>query len=350
MSKFLDSLDIRQLNKYQINKRNWLMDSDKDNENTIIAYWKALENNNVNSLELARGRDLYTFSTPEIREIINYAPTVQKSSKVSLLSIISIYFQWANKRGLNPTGDNPCNQIKLSDIKINKTAFDLSYLKLDDFYDLLNRLDGTDIDKMVLVMARYGIEMKDMSHIKWEDVDRENKIIYVEHMGRTLELPIDDRFIERVDKAKEDEGYEVTKGILMSCGKKGHKVKQLVYRPYKMRYSDVGYIIKKNANARGMAVGEMTLRNKVYGFTTRKTIDGEYINRPNVGDYNKSRLYDLLFEALEENGVIGYDADLRRIIIMFEGVESEQMIQTLKQNFEILTGYTVETRYTKARG
>ena len=137
MSEFLDSLDVRKLNKYQINKRNWLMDSDKDNENTIQTYWQALEKNNVNSLELSRGRDLYTFSTPEIREIINYAPTVQKSSKVSLLSIISMYFQWANKRGLNPTGDNPCNQIKLSDIKINKTAFDLSYLKLDDFYDLL---------------------------------------------------------------------------------------------------------------------------------------------------------------------------------------------------------------------
>jgi len=56
-----------------------------------------------------------------------------------------------------------------------------------------------------------------------------------------------------------------------------------------------------------------------------------------------------LFEALEENGVLGYDSDLRRIIIMFEGVESEQMIQTLKQNFEILTGYIVETRYNKAR-
>ena len=338
MSEFLNSLNIARLNEYQIHKRNWLMESKDLSEITIQNYWTMLENNSVNILELAKGRDLWTFSKPEIIEILNYAPTIQMRVKQSLNSVISKYIQWANDRGFNVTGDNPCAEIASSDIKINKKAFDMSYLKLDDFYNFLNTLKGSVNEKMILILARYGVKFKDMPSIRWEDVNREDMSLMVFSKGKYLNLPIDDRFIEYVDKAKDEGQYEIS---LLRQMYKDNNVKQI---DYSVVYTDCGYVIKitNMTKSTGDMVNESTVRNRVNEMAKRGTIADETkkVPRPNIGDYNKSRRYDFLYDTLNKNGVATIE-DVKDVIVLFDGFVTEQKTYSLKNNFELLSGKNI---------
>ena len=341
MSEFLNSLNTTRLNEYQIHKRNWLMESKDLSEITIQNYWTMLENNSVNILELSKGRDLWTFSKPEIVEILNYAPTIQKSVKQSLNSVMSKYNQWAIERGFNLTGENSCTQITSSDIKINKKAFDMSYITLDEFYDFLDTLRGSYNEKLILIMARYGVKIKDIANVKWEDVNRENMSLVILTEDKCLSLPIDSRFIEYVDKAKDENQYEVILERKVN-NDNGFKIIN-----YTVGYDDYGYIIKTTNMVKntGNTVNVSTIRNRVNEMAKRGTVkdkEGKSKNvaRPNIGDYNKSRRYDFLYEALNKNGVVTIE-DVKDVIILFDGFVTEQKTYSLKNNFELLSGKNI---------
>ena len=348
MSEFLESLDISKLNEYQMNKRNWLVESHYPAERTNITYWRALEDNRINFLEKAKGKDLYDFSTLEIVEAINYAPTIKMSSKLVLKTVMTKYNQWALDRGHNPTGINPCDGIDNKDLKVNMTAFEMSYVDLDYFYDVLKVVQASDVDKMILVMARYGIKTKDMAYIRWEDVDRENKTVSLFYgYNKPLILPVDDRFIEWVDKAKDEEGYK-REGKSIEVTGKTVKVKyKRIQKEVSTEYEDYGYILKVTEKAKGEAiVKENTIRNRVYEMSKVKTIDDKHMKRPNVRDYNISRRYDLLFDILDMNGKVTTN-DIRKVIGVFEESVTSNKMSHLKVNFELISGQEVETRLTE---
>ena len=343
MSEFLESLDINKLNEYQMNKRNWLVESHYTAERTNITYWGALEDNRINFLEKAKGKDLYDFSTPEIIETINYAPTIKMSSKLVLKTVITKYNQWALDRGYNPTGINPCDGINNKDLKVNMTAFEMSYIDLDHFYDTLKVVQASDVDKMILVMARYGIKTKDMAYIRWEDVDREGKMVILSYKYKIpLFLPIDDRFIECVDKAKDEEGYKREGKVAETMNSKTKKIKyKKIEKRVSTEYEDYGYILKVSERAKGEGiVKENTIRNRVYEMSKIKTIDNKDFKRPNVRDYNISRRYDLLFDILDMNGRITTN-DLRTVLDIFEDDITSNKVNQLKTNFELISNVEV---------
>lgn len=348
MSEFLDSLDLSKLNEYQMNKRNWLIESHYTAERTNITYWRALEDNRINFLEKTKGKDLYDFDTTEIIEAINYAPTIKINTKIILKTVMGKYNQWAIDRGYNTTGINPCDSISNKDLKLNMTAFEMSYVDLDYFYDVLKVVQASDVDKMILVMARYGIKTKDMAYIKWEDVDRENKTVSLFYgYDKPLIYPVDDRFIECMDKAKDEEGYKREGKSIETIGKSGKIKYKRIEKEVSTQYEDYGYILKVTEKSKGEAiVKENTIRNRVYEMSKVKTIDNKDIKRPNVRDYNISRRYDLLFDILDMNGKVTTD-DIRKVLGVFEEKVTDNKITHLRVNFELISGTEVETRLTK---
>ena len=339
MSEFLESLDINKLNEYQMNKRNWLVESHYPAERTNITYWGALEDNRINFLEKAKNKDLYDFSTPEIIEAINYAPTIKMSSKLVLKTVMTKYNQWALDREYNSTGINPCDGIDNKDLKVNMTAFEMSYVDLDHFYNTLNIVDASDVDKMILVMARYGIKTKDMAYVRWEDVNRESKIVTLSYSYKTpLFIPIDNRFIECVDKAKMMDMYEREDKVDEVVKVKEGKVK---CKKVSTAYKDCGYIIKVTKRTMGEdVVKENTIRNRVYEMSKIKTMDDKHFKRPSVRDYNISRRYDLLFDILDMNGRITTN-DLRTVLDIFEDDITSNKVNQLKTNFELISNVEV---------
>lgn len=339
MSEFLDDLNIKELNKYQKNKRNWLMESeDRYDEITIKQYWNLLENNNINVIERARKKDLYDFTHSEIIEAINYAPTTKIGVKTSLFSAITKYEEWACNRGFNHVG-NPCDIISMKDIKINMTAFKLSYMKLDEFYGFLETLQCSDIDKIMLVLARYGVKIKDMPNLRWEDVDRDCKTLTISYKyNNPILLPVDDRFIEYVDKAKAENGY--TKESKSSTT---NNVKyKNTPRVYSTEYVDLGYILKITDRMKDEGImKDNSIRNRINEITKIQTLDGKYIKRPKVADYNDSRRYDLLFDILQRDGKVTRDA-VKYVLSIFEEKVTISKVTTLKTNFELLADIKID--------
>ena len=144
---------------------------------------------------------------------------------------------------------------------------------LDKFYKWLDGLSADDNMLLCLVLCRYGVAIKQIPFIKWNDLDIENKVLYVETESTILELPVDDMFIYRVNRAKRcDETF---------LGKE---------------YKDIGYMIK-SLRAKPLSV------SGVYSLIL-KISEESNINRIDVNFLNKSRQLDMIFEVVKKNGEI----------------------------------------------
>jgi hypothetical protein len=135
MYEFLsNNITYNGLNKYQQSKVNWLQNNKEYSEATKITYW-ALINNHICYIEKEKDKDLYYFTNEEIEDMLN------KNNNMKTTSILkSIISNYTNK--------------SLKNIKLKS---DIQYKMIDEFYKFVENLKCSDIDKMILVLARYGV-------------------------------------------------------------------------------------------------------------------------------------------------------------------------------------------------
>lgn len=308
MYSFLDEKQAYEtLDQRQKNKANWLEQSNYS-VNTKRSYWIALEN--IKYLEEAKDKDLYQFTKKEIEDLIKSKPTTRIGTKMTLFSIISMYINYCCERGLNPVG-NPCDRIITSELfETNSVILEHNYLTLDKFYPMIDSLEISDIDKMLLTLLRYGVNPNSIGTVKWENVNREDLILSVKgEKGTQLYLPIDEEFIKRVDLAKSCEGY-------------GDKVS----------FIDLGYIIKTTKNCNWDTIEPKDIHNKINNFCRANKV-----SRISPNDLRLARKFDLLFERLEINEEIT-TRDYREILLLLEGVETQNRVTGIKKLFEAISG------------
>lgn len=318
MINFLDTLKLNELNDYQKNKRNWLMETDYS-EQSIKTFWRML-NSNVLFREKSKERDLYDFSKPEIVDIIKTMPTINVKSKYSMFSIINSYIKWACKRGYNYVG-NPCDTILPTEIiEVNQDAVKQSYSTLTKFYDFIDSLICSDVDKMILVLLRYGVKIGVIPTLRWIDVDEENMTLRIYSEKYDLNYPIDVRFLDRFNKCLECEVFSYkAEGIDINT-----------------TYSDAGYIIKNTNRSDGATLNINSLYNRVNTISRNNKIP-----RIKSGHLNKSRKYDFLFQAYRKFGEVDAE-DIRVVTEKFDGNTTATKVSDLKNNFELISNVNVK--------
>jgi len=306
---FNENIVYEELNQFQKNKADWLENTNRYAMNSKNAYWTFL-NGYINDFEIDNGKDLMNFSKDELIDTLNNIPSEKYHIVLGILSVIKSYL--GEKKIYNEIEINYCDEIDFKKILKEKTkTMNFLYQNLEEFYNFILEVNCSDVDKMMIILLRYGVDINNIGFIKWEDVDKENKILNV----KNLQLPIDNIFLVMLNKAKECNEY--------SAGQK------------KVVYIDYGYIIKATPTVKWKTASGLICHNKI-GQIERRIKN----NKISVGELNKSRRYDLLLKKNYENNIVT-KSDLRKIIDIFEEDETESKVQNLKKNFELTTGIKV---------
>ena len=299
-------------NKYLLNKIEWLEESNLSDK-TKITYYRLFQAN-VLPVEEAYKKDVSKFSTYEVENLIKGIVTNVTQTKRSSFSAVSSYLGWCVENDI--ISYNPCDNI--ADVRelyrVNTNVVKEKYNTLNEFYNWLDSLSIDDNMKLVLVMCRYGVPIKEISNVKWDDLDRENKELYVTIKDRLLQLVVDNEFISRVDKAKRcDETF---------LGKE---------------YKDIGYMIKSLKPNKLSTSGVYSL--------VLKASEESNIDRIDVGYLYKNRKIDLVMELLRSKSEL-FTEDLEWVLGVLGLSNSPTQCTILSRELSEVFGIEVKTHRT----
>ena len=284
-----DFTNYKKLNRFYDNKINFIKERGYKEESSIKKYLYVILNENIVLAEKNKDKDLYDFSTSEIVDLINNTfITVKTGVKNQNFNIIKTYIDWAIERGLLVTGINPCDSITDNDFKISEKMAKNYYQTLDEFYDWLKELKCSNVDKALITLVRYGVEIKETVKLQFKDINKEEKTIVIRNNNDVKFLPIDDRFIEVMEKSKYCSEYDKTSYV-----------------------QDNDYIVKQTRKGRSERPEINSIRNR---FNIISVSNG--IARINPTMLKDNREYDLLLEIAEQNGQL-ITKDFKDIIQIF---------------------------------
>ena len=284
-----DFTNYKKLNRFYDNKINFIKERGYKEESSIKKYLYVILNENIALAEKNKDKDLYDFSTSEIIDLINNTfITVKTGVKNQNFNIIKTYIDWAIERGLLVTGINPCDSITDNDFKISEKMAKNYYQTLDEFYDWLKELECSNVDKALITLVRYGVEIKETVKLQFKDINKEEKTIVIRNNNNVKFLPIDDRFIEVMEKSKYCSEYDKTSYV-----------------------QDNDYIVKQTRKGRSERPEINSIRNR---FNIISVSNG--IARINPTMLKDNREYDLLLEIAEQNGQL-ITKDFKDIIQIF---------------------------------
>ena len=284
-----DFTNYKKLNRFYDNKINFIKERGYKEESSIKKYLYVILNENIALAEKNKDKDLYDFSTSEIIDLINNTfITVKTGVKNQNFNIIKTYIDWAIERGLLVTGINPCDSITDNDFKISEKMAKNYYQTLDEFYDWLKELKCSNVDKALITLVRYGVEIKETVKLQFKDINKEEKTIVIRNNNDVKFLPIDDRFIEVMEKSKYCSEYDKTSYV-----------------------QDSNYIVKQTRKGRSERPEINSIRNR---FNIISVSNG--IARINPTMLKDNREYDLLLEIAEQNGQL-ITKDFKDIIQIF---------------------------------
>lgn len=173
-----------------------------------------------------------------------------------------------------------------------------------------------------------------MINLKWEDIDMKNKIVFIKDENDNLicDLPVDDKFIEYINKAKL---YEETPSM------EGRNL---------VRYDDFGYVLKKRFKE-----GDVDEDRKTVKYATifnRVNIACKSINEKRIS-FKKlllSRQLEILLE-MRRHGRL-HQSDFEYVITLFnfnEDISLTNKAFQLKKRWIDLTGDKVVTQRKDTR-
>lgn len=321
--------DYTTFDKYQKHKIEYLNEV-YDNRRTQEVYWGIFQRF-VNYQEVNKKKDLFLFNSEEIEEILKSIPTTSIRTKRAAWTGIYKYLDWAIKRGYNFTGINPCKDIRIEDIlKVNKNALAKKVYTLKEVYNIAIEAEnkGSQYQEILaLLLPRYGVLGKESNwlvNLRWEDIDRENKVIYIINRKTgelESELDIDNDLINWIDKAKEEKGYTV-------AGKNGGE------RP--MIFYDRGYVFKTTKKDKD-TVNKMVL----YSYLARVCVNAG-VDKISTSDLVRSRKVDLLNEINETNKELTVQ-DFKFVSNKFSPNSSYSTYSSLLDDYKLLTGFEIKS-------
>lgn len=199
--------------KMKIEYLNSIYVDDEIGTKTKNDYW-SLYVNNIHYIEEFKKKDLIEFSGREISDLMGMLVTDSVATKSNIWTFINQYCLWCINRGVKDRNgrviyENPCDGLDRADmVRVNPKLLMNKYRTVKDI-DIILKSIIEHIDyqfAMVIILARYGILGKECSYminLKIEDVDIDNKNVYIYNEWGDLEtiFPIDDIFIEYFKKS-----------------------------------------------------------------------------------------------------------------------------------------------------
>ena len=284
-----DFSKYKKLNRFYDNKINFIKEKGYDEESSIKKYLYVILNENIAFAEKNKDKDLYDFSTSEIVDLVNNTfITVKTGVKNQNFNIIKTYIDWAIERGLLVAGITPCDSITDNDFKVSEKMAKDYYQTLDEFYSWLKELKCSKVDKALITLVRYGVEIKETVKLQFEDINKEEKIITIRNNNDIKILPIDDKFIEVMEDSKYCTDYDKTTYV-----------------------QDGDYIVKQTLKGRRERPEISSIRNR---FNIISTSNG--ITRINPTMLKDNRAYDLLLEIAKKNGEL-ITKDFKEVVQIF---------------------------------
>ena len=310
---------------FEINKNNYLNDYYVKASTKQTEYY--LYNSTILDIEKIKDKDVAEFSSKEIRDLIDSIPTGSKGQQNRVYKFINQYCKWmVDQERINL---NPCDSIDRKDFTVNTRALKNKIIGLDRFWKVADEmiLCGCHVQLVLpLVLSRYGIYGKngyDILHLKYDQIDTENKIVTLYYEDGTFKttLPIDDRFINIVEKSKyEDE----------------------IDSKYKACYLNTGYVIRRSSLA-----GDNGDIETLPGLVRRGNLAYTYTEHPTVKFNNlvKSRKLDFLFNIREKRKI--NTEDVLNVMKIFDPKVSNGSYHSLVGDIEVLTGEKVLYKYDR---
>lgn len=197
-NKILETYD-----EFTMNKLAFLNDT-YVNSNTQLAYM-IYYRNFFHDEEVLKGKDLMYFTTQEIKELMMSLITVKSASKGSFMSFANAYLNYCVERGY--ININNASAINTKEIKkLNSKVVNMELINLNNFYKLVEEVYAKqNYNRIILpiLFARYGIlgeGCQDIMKLSFENVDKNNKLVKIIKNNREILLPIDNDFINWIDK------------------------------------------------------------------------------------------------------------------------------------------------------
>lgn len=304
--KFIGNVSITELDEYQKNKVQWLLDSNYNYE-TKRSYYSVLDSR-VHALEIALNKDLYKFTQVEIEDIIKSVNSFSLQTAQALFSIINSYIQWTVEIGMNTKGENPCNKIIIKDVvNVNSNALKELYTTKEEFYNNIMSLEGSIIDKTIIMLLRYGVRLVDIPSLRYENVNEDDMTLKVENEGGILNIPIDDLLLKCIKECKSTDEYE----------RLSNK------RDTITRYLDFGYIIKVTEKGYNRSREEM-INPRTIHTRIKKLFDENGLQKINVNSLKNMAMFDILLDIYEENGELTFE-DADNVIKIFDNIDNNNL-------------------------
>lgn len=312
---------------YEINKNNFLNDFYVKSSTKKVEYF--LYNSTIFPSEEIKEKDVSEFTTGEIRDLIDSVPTSSKGQQNRVFKFINQYCKWMTDREL--INLNPCDGLDKKDFTTNVKALKNKIIGLDKFWNNVNIImaKGCHVQLVLpIVLSRYGIYGKngrDLLHLRYDDIDVENKVVnlYYEDGEYKTSVPIDDRFIDIIEKSKHE---------------------NIVDSAYNGVYLDTGYVIKRSSLA-GENNGDI---ETVPGIVRRVNLAYDYLEgcqRVKFNNLVKSRKLDILFNIRKDRKI--NTEDVLNVMRIFEPESSVGSYHSLVADIESLTGEKVLYKYEK---
>ena len=304
--KFIGNVSITDLDEYQKNKVEWLLDSNYNYE-TKRSYYSVLDSR-VHALEIALNKDLYKFTQVEIEDIIKSVNSFSLQTAQALFSIINSYIQWTVEIGMNSKGENPCSKIIIKDVvNVNSNALKELYTTKEEFYNNIMSLEGSIIDKTIIMLLRYGVRLVDIPSLRYENVNEDDMTLEVENEGDILNIPIDDLLLKCIKECKSTDEYE----------RLSNK------RDTITRYLDFGYIIKVTEKGYNRS-GEEMINPRTIHTRIKKLFDENGLQKINVNSLKNMAIFDILLDIYEENGKLTFE-DADNVIKIFDNIDNNNL-------------------------
>jgi hypothetical protein len=200
-----------------------------------------------------------------------------------------------------------------------------SYQTLDEFYKFIDDLKCSDVDKMMLILLRYGVKLNLISDVKKSDIDEKEMRLSVYTSRYVLSYPIDKMFLKWVKKSN-----NVTEYGGFSSNTSDIKVISATYSE-----SPTGYLLRNTIRFDKEPENEKVNINTLYSRLNAISINNKIV-RINPSELNKSRKFDFLFRAYELNGIVDSD-DVKDVIEMFDGNFTNAKMVKVKNEFEVIS-------------
>ena len=276
-------------------------------KDTARNYYYALRKSR--ELEEEKGKDLCNFNYEDLDELF-YSFRVKSMTAIqSNASIIRKYLDFCIEQGYNETMINIAEVFdsflgKNIEKYINKVADKKKILSYDEVWELCDMCVNAQ-DAVVFALLFEGVKgenLKELSNLRVDDVDFENKTLTVDRDGENV-LKISDRTMELIKEAINQEIY--------SKGNGGEFLSETV-RSFEYPLYDSKYVIRVAGRDRDEEVQANTIISRI--MKVRKWYGNEFVTATNM--WLSGMIYELQKIKDTENRDLDID-DYRKVLRRF---------------------------------